>query len=199
MRLTRSNLKKIFLLGFALIFLSGCQNFQASSFSVMPVQSSQVGLAAFQQIEVLRDDKYQRFEAAIEFTQAKMTLVILSELSQHLATVSIEDGRLELVRQGVFSSPVPVDYLAQGLQYIFWPMASVEQFFLDSEWSIIARAQRREFYFRGKLASYVDYDTACPWVGGAEYVDILNNYKVIVKSTLLGIEASSSYVNHCPF
>ncbi len=187
-------------LGFAIFFiaaLSSCQHFSNRNIPVISVQNAQVGLAAFQQIEVRYGKEYRRFDAAIEFSEGKMSLLILSELSQHLATISIDGSEVTMKREGVFSSPVPLKRLVKSLQVVFWPESSLEQFFLNSEWSIIARAQRRELYFRGELASYVDYSSTCPWVGEITYVDVVDQVKIIIKSTLLDIEPSLTHGTDC--
>lgn len=187
-------------IGFAIFFiaaLTSCQHFSNRNVPVIRVQAAQVGLAAFQQIEVRYGKEYRRFDAAIEFSEGKMSLLILSELSQHLATIRINGSEVTMAREGVFSSPVPLKRLVKSLQVVFWPESSLEQFFLNSEWSIIARAQRRELYFRGELASYVDYSSTCPWQGEITYVDVVDHVKIIIKSTLLDIDTSLTNGSDC--
>lgn len=182
---------------FCVLVLSSCQHLSNRNVPVIPVQDAQVGLAAFQQIEVRYGKEYRRFDAAIEFSEGKMSLLLLSELSQHLATISINGSEVAMAREGVFSSPVPLKRLVKSLQVVFWPKSSLEQFFLNSEWSIIARAQRRELYFRGELASYVDYSSTCPWLGEVTYVDVVDQIKIIIKSTLLDIDTSLNNGTDC--
>ncbi len=189
------------LLTLGLSILSSCSTQQNRSVVGLPVVPQQSGLAAYQQIEVKYGEKYQRFEAAIEFLNTtNMKLVLVSELGQHLTTIQLAGTKLSESNEGVFTNPAPLKHLSQSFQYIFWSAEAWEQFFLGSKWRIITRGLRREFHYDGTLASIVEYDSDCPWRGQAHYVDIINEYKLTVTSTLLDNNASQMInETYCPF
>ncbi len=190
----------IILLVLGLSVLTSCSTLRNRPAAGLPIHSQQVGLAVYQQIEVTYGNKYQRFEAAIEFLdKANMKLVLISELGQHLATIQLSDTKLTETNEGIFANPAPLKFLLPSFQYIFWPTEAWEQFFLYSKWRIIDRGLRREFYYDEVLASTVEYDSDCPWRGQIHYVDIINKYKLTVNSALL--ETNPSQIineTYCP-
>ncbi len=183
------------------LLLSACQPLQTKHPYTAPSSVHTLeGLAAYQQIEISHNGNYQRFDAALEITKnGTITLRLISEIGQPLATVAITEKGAQLNRANRYVNVPSLSKILQSLDAIFLSPPPIDTREKSTSNAHHKTVERRALFQDGALARVIEYDKRCAWNGGAIYNDILNRYQVTVTSVLLNPTKTNTYHEfRCP-
>lgn len=167
-----------------LALVSGCASWVTPRVSLVSVNSEYLLLAAQQQWQVHHEESDYRLQAVVQIEDARWTLVFMDSLGQRLATLVQDQEGLDI--QSHKSHPLDKDSgeLAQSLQFIYWPLADLQQQPVEG-WSFNPVESGRQVFFSGILAAQIDYLDANPWQGSARYANNKSEFRLVIESRQL--------------
>lgn len=169
-----------------LVLLSGCALLQPPPISLLNTNSEYSLLVVQQQWQVSRAGEDYRLQAMLQLEERRWTLVIMDSLGQRLATLVHEQALAVQIHK---SHPLQRHWveLAQKLQFIYWPLADLQQLGVEG-WIFSDREKVREVLFSGILAGHVVYSDDTPWQGITRYTHNKSGLQLVIESRPLRVQ-----------
>lgn len=190
-KLARALLKTIPAAGFCLCLASACSHFAGTNFPLSSVSSESRTHIAQQQWQLTYKDKQYLFQVMVERSVDHWQWIMLDNLSQRLATVSVRRGVVSIEQHQAYFARQLLPELLEALQFSYWSLADLQQIGAAG-WSFHASPNHRDIYFSGILRATVDYQAAPattkdanPWQGNLVYDNRKSHFQLRIESQLL--------------
>ena len=145
-----------------------------------------IELSLYQQVKVQQAEDQYYLESAVKFTAGQLSLVLLSELGQRIATIEYDGTDVKSTRATL--SPIQVDpyYVLEAMQMIYWPLTALSERSHNGRRFIEAEdGKSRQIYYHQRLIINIDYDTICPLTGKVRYHNRLYNLHLLINSQVV--------------
>ena len=167
-----------------LLTVTGCALWGTPRFPLLGMNSDYARLVAQQQWLVNQHDRDYRLQAVIQIGDARWTLIFMDSLGQRLATLVRDQAGLDVQVHESHALNGHWTTLAQSLQFIYWPLADLQQQGAEG-WNFATGEGVRQVYFSGILAGHVDYLDANPWQGTVRYTNNKSDLRLVIESRQL--------------
>ncbi len=188
MTLIRNPLPQILLLFqlvmlIALTILGGCTS--PTFLKPLTPASLDKSLVAVQQVKAQYHGKSLLFETAVSISGDQLDIVFLNSMGQRTSTLLLKQENLQISNGWSTNRILPPNLYLQALQLSFWPLKTLIDLTKTENIKIVQRDNIRSVFFKGDLLIQIQYNSSTPWDGTVEYVNISNNNRLTINSSLL--------------